>query len=119
MGVRERIIELRQANRLNKTQFAKKIGMPQPTYSKYESGERKFPLESVLQIARAFSINPLELLWEELGLSGTSAEKDYTDPIIEKTAQLMEDMPPEKRREVFNCAQEKKLLTDLLKQKAE
>ena len=119
MGVGQTIKRLREEHNLTQMQLAKMSGVPQSSLSLFETGEREISLTYATRLASALGVSPLELLWEELGLSGTSAEKDYTDPIIEKTAQLMEDMPPEKRREVFNCAQEKKLLTDLLKQKAE
>ena len=69
MSVRERIIELKNQRNLKQTDIARLSGIPQPTYTKYEKGERAFPLEAILKIANAFNVNPLELLKDECGLS--------------------------------------------------
>ena len=119
MSIRERIIRLRELKNMNKSNFAEFCKIPQPTYNKYENGERNFPLEIILQIAEQCGVSPVELLADELGLSGrVGTELDYTDPMIESVASMMASMPAEKRRDVFNYTAEKKQLIDLLKSKA-
>lgn len=69
MSVRERIIEFKHKKNLNQSDIARLSGIPQPTYNKYEKGERPFPLESILKIADALKVNPIELLRDECGLT--------------------------------------------------
>ena len=69
MSVRERILEFKHKKNLNQSDIARLSGIPQPTYNKYEKGERPFPLESILKIADALEVNPIELLRDECRLT--------------------------------------------------
>lgn len=95
MSVRDRIIELKNQRNLKQTDIARLSGIPQPTYSKYENGDRAFPLDAIIKIANAFNVNPLELLKDECGLSDTEVNtklQQVTAPKkeIHEFSQLME-----------------------------
>lgn len=53
-NVRERLIELRESNGLNKAEMAKKIGTTKLTITRYESGNIKPNLDAMLKIRDAF-----------------------------------------------------------------
>lgn len=95
MSVRDRIIELKNQRNLKQTDIARLSGIPQPTYNKYEKGERAFPLDAIIKIANALSVNPLELLKDECGLSDSEVSAKLQHVIIPKKeihefSQLME-----------------------------
>jgi Predicted transcriptional regulators len=46
-----RIKDLREDMDINQTQFAKKLGMSQTGYSKYETGENDIPTDILIKIA--------------------------------------------------------------------
>lgn len=51
----KRLRELREDNDLNQTQLAKKIGMSQTGYSKYETGENDVPTNILIKLARLYN----------------------------------------------------------------
>ena len=57
-SVCERICEIRKKfNPNNATAFAKSLGLNQPTYARYENGDRKFPLEIIEKIINLYNVN--------------------------------------------------------------
>lgn len=55
--VSERIKQLREENGLNKTEFAKRVGVNRTTITRYENGELKPTLEAMININKAFGIS--------------------------------------------------------------
>lgn len=95
MSVRDRIIELKNQRNLKQTDIARLSGIPQPTYNKYEKGERAFPLDAIIKIANALNVNPLELLKDECGLSDSEVSAQLQQATVPKKeihefSQLME-----------------------------
>ena len=84
MSVRDRIIELKNQRSLKQTDIARLSGIPQPTYNKYEKGERAFTLDAIIKIANALSVNPLELLKDECGLSDSEVSAKLQQVIVPK-----------------------------------
>lgn len=54
----QNVAAARQAVGLSQGEAALALGMPQSTYSGYESGTRKVPLSAILQIAELFKTTP-------------------------------------------------------------
>lgn len=53
----ERIIQLRQERGLDQTELAERAGLPQPTVSRIENGQRRNPnAESMRRIASALNV---------------------------------------------------------------
>jgi transcriptional regulator with XRE-family HTH domain len=56
------LIEARSSAGLTQVGLAKKLGRPQSYVSKYERGERRLDVIEFINISRAISIDPLELI---------------------------------------------------------
>lgn len=67
--VSSRVKQLREENGLNKTEFAKKVGVNRTTITRYESGELKPTLGVMIEINRAFGVS---LDW----IAGLTANKE-------------------------------------------
>lgn len=59
-----RIRDLREDRDLNQTQVAKILGMSQPGYSKYETGENDIPTMALIKLARFYNTSIDYLLGE-------------------------------------------------------
>ena len=59
-----RIRDLREDRDLNQTQVAKILGMSQPGYSKYETGENDIPTSILIKLARFYDTSIDYLLGE-------------------------------------------------------
>ena len=59
-----RIRDLREDRDLNQTQVAKILGMSQPGYSKYETGENDIPTSALIKLARFYNTSIDYLLGE-------------------------------------------------------
>lgn len=53
----ERIKELRNDNDLNQTQVAQSIHVAQTTYSDYEKGKVRIPVEALIELARLYDVD--------------------------------------------------------------
>ena len=53
----ERIRELREDNDYNQTEVAKAIHVAQTTYSDYEKGKVRIPLECVIDLAKFYDVD--------------------------------------------------------------
>lgn len=53
----ERIKELRNDNDLNQTQIARAIHVAQTTYSDYEKGKVRMPVETLIELARFYNVD--------------------------------------------------------------
>ncbi len=53
----ERVKELRDDNDLNQTQVAKAIHVAQTTYSDYEKGKVRMPVECLIQLAKFYDVD--------------------------------------------------------------
>ena len=59
---RELLIEAREGACLTQWQLAERLSRPQSYVSKFERGERRLDVVEFLDVARALSIDPLNLL---------------------------------------------------------
>lgn len=59
-----RIRDLREDHDMNQTELAKKLGMSQTGYSKYETGENDIPTSILIQLARIYNTSIDYLLGE-------------------------------------------------------
>ena len=69
-----RIRDLREDRDLNQTQVAKILGMSQPGYSKYETGENDIPTAILIRLARFYNTS-IDYL-----LNRTDEKKPYRKP---------------------------------------
>ena len=53
----ERVKELRDDNDLNQTQVAQAIHVAQTTYSDYEKGKVRMPVECLIQLAKFYDVD--------------------------------------------------------------
>lgn len=53
----ERIKELRNDNDLNQTQVARSIHVAQTTYSDYEKGKVRIPVEALIELAKFYDVD--------------------------------------------------------------
>lgn len=53
----ERIKELRNDHDLNQTQVARALHVAQTTYSDYEKGKVRIPVECLIQLARFYNVD--------------------------------------------------------------
>ena len=53
----ERVRELRNDHELNQTQVAKAIHVAQTTYSDYEKGKVRIPVECLIQLAKFYNVD--------------------------------------------------------------
>jgi transcriptional regulator with XRE-family HTH domain len=56
------LIRARQKGRLKQADLAEKLGRPQAFVSRYETGERRLDVIEFLEVCRALSIDPAEIL---------------------------------------------------------
>ena len=64
----KRIVELRKNKKWTQTEVAKKLGMSQTGYSKYETGENDIPTTILIKLAQLYHVSTdyiLELTSEE------------------------------------------------------
>ncbi|MBQ8803020.1 MAG: helix-turn-helix transcriptional regulator [Tyzzerella sp.] len=57
MRYAERIRELREDKDYNQTYVAKAIHVAQTTYSDYEKGKLRMPIECIVELARFYDVN--------------------------------------------------------------
>ncbi|MBP3591705.1 MAG: helix-turn-helix transcriptional regulator [Clostridia bacterium] len=62
--MRSRLRDLRQDHDMTQTAVAKKLGMSQTGYSKYETGENDIPTEILIKLARLYNTSIDYLLGE-------------------------------------------------------
>ncbi|CAG5068522.1 hypothetical protein DYBT9623_01253 [Dyadobacter sp. CECT 9623] len=62
-----RVVKLRTLLQLSETQFAKRIGMAQATYHRFEKGTASLNADAIGEIIRIFNVDPFWLLFGEGG----------------------------------------------------
>lgn len=67
----QRVRRLREYLQLSESQFAKKIGVAQSTYNRFEKGTASLTAEAISEIITLFDVNPYWLL---LGRGGNDPE---------------------------------------------
>lgn len=58
----KRLATIRQNKKISQTDVANKLGIAQTTYSGYENGTRKIPLELIEKLASIFDVSPTYLV---------------------------------------------------------
>lgn len=57
MNYTERVKALREDNDKNQTQIAKVLHVAQTTYSDYEKGKVRIPVESLIELAKLYNVD--------------------------------------------------------------
>ncbi|MCI9359153.1 MAG: helix-turn-helix transcriptional regulator [Lachnospiraceae bacterium] len=57
MNYTERVKALREDNDKNQTQIAKVLHVAQTTYSDYEKGKVRMPVESLIELAKLYNVD--------------------------------------------------------------
>ena len=57
MKYTERIRDLREDHDLNQTQVAKELHIAQTTYSDYEKGKVRIPIDSLIELAKLYDVD--------------------------------------------------------------
>lgn len=57
MNYTERVKALREDNDKNQTQIAKALHVAQTTYSDYEKGKVRMPVESLIELAKLYNVD--------------------------------------------------------------
>lgn len=104
--VSERLIDCRKKNGLSKVEAAKKVGVTQSGYVRYESGERKPTIQVVEAIAAAFGTSTDYLL----GLSDDPSSDRITilqseNPILFEIAKDFNQLNLSQQKRVFSYFQ--------------
>ena len=98
---------------LTQTAFAKKLGIPQNTYHRYEKGERVPDIQALSKISKGLNISADELLGlADLNhfparnghLSNSNAVLDTKDATIAKQAETILNLTRSLKKIVANCA---------------
>ena len=76
MNFRERLIKLRDENKLSQQEMADKLGVTRQTVSRWESGKSSPSLQQTAAICRAFHIDANELLGCDESSSPTEEQAD-------------------------------------------
>lgn len=75
--INEIIRDFREDNDLSQTEVAKYLKIPRSTYGHYETGNSKIPIETIIQLAKLYSITPNDLLGFSSDLVGTDISKSH------------------------------------------
>ena len=70
----ERLLRIRQAQKLSQIEFAERLGVSAGAYKNYERGEREIPSLLLLALFKEFGIDPLWVLGDE--------ENESEQPIV-------------------------------------
>ena len=96
MAIKDRIKDLRQSSHLSQTELYNITGISQAQISKFEKGLVVPSLESIFALAKAFKVNPIEILRDDLELSEEEVEpyknKISTKEPINESKQLLETL---------------------------
>ena len=79
MTVAERLVSVREANGYTRKQLAEELGMPYPTITKYENGQREPGHEYLKTISRKFGVTVDYLLGLETKKSPTPSGEGMDD----------------------------------------
>lgn len=94
MAIKDRIKDLRQSSHLSQTELYNITGISQAQISKFEKGLVVPSLESIFALAKAFKVNPIEILRDDLELLEEEVEpyknKIITKDPISESKQLLE-----------------------------
>lgn len=76
MSAGQEIKRLRESKGLSVNALAKSANVPQSSLRLYELNQRELPLSSIKPLADRLGVNPVELIYEELGISKEDALKE-------------------------------------------
>ena len=123
----QRLKQARLALNLTQKQFAERLGLKWHQIKDMESGKLLIKPEIAEQIEKIFSIN---FRWLLIGENEMFLKPEIREPkalykilksdrniITEKIITMLQDMSDEQKREILRYIEEKKLLTDLLKER--
>ena len=89
----ERLIECRKRLGITKQEAAKRIGVSQPAYLRYESGDRSPSIQVIKEIAKVYNTSPDYLLGKsESPESYTVTVDNVTNPVLFEVVQHCSEM---------------------------
>lgn len=92
---------------LSQEDISNKIGIPQTTLSRYETGERKISSTNLIRLSKLFNVSPEYLLNGEEISTGNAIIKTKNDLRKEMMAFFKSsDISEEDKQEIFNQMQE-------------
>lgn len=86
--MRDRLKKIRKAVHMNQTQFAKRVGMAQTSYSQLERGDRPILDRHVIAICKVFGVNEL---WLREGSGEMYSDTPSEDAMMELFRSIPED----------------------------
>ncbi len=112
MNVGEKIKKIRTDNKIKQADLAKKIGVPQSTLSKYETGNLRIDTDTIIDIANALDVNVLDLLdntnmqeyreyFKEVSLDGMDLLKELYDKINDNSLLLLKPLDEHLRSMIY------------------
>lgn len=119
----QRLNIARKRLHLSQNAFGKMLGVTKQTIINYEKGKTTLPKTFVLSLKELFNVNPN---WLERGEGEIFRELSqvreptpaYVTPTIEKIVRMLEGMTPDEQKEILKYLKERKLIKDLLKERA-
>ena len=89
-----RVSKLRRDMGITQSQVAKRLGITQQAYARYEAGQRKIPIDLIPELANAFSIS-IEDLW---GLTVEGKKRRGPASSLEKHFEAIKALPKKEQR---------------------
>lgn len=110
----KRLASLRQEKKMSQADISKKLGIAQTTYSGYENGARKIPLELIQSLSVIFDVSPTFLVSgqqpapniNDMSLNGLNVARAFeqADPRIQNAVCALLEIPiPNKELERKNA----------------
>lgn len=104
--MKDRLKQIRKATGMNQTDFAKKIGLVQSTYSSYESGLFDVPNKVIKSVCAIYHVSED---WLRTGEGCPEQEQTEEERFVASVADLLKDAGEERKQlamNVFHLLQE-------------
>lgn len=120
----QRLNIARKRLNLSQNAFGKMLGITKQTIINYEKGRITLPKTFILSLKELFSVNPN---WLEKGEGEMFIQPDtirekpahyIASPTLKKIVIMLEGMTPDEQKEILKYLKERKLIKDLLKERA-
>ena len=118
MSIRDNIISTLEELGWTQKDLADKVGMPKSSLNNYLKNNIQIPLPVIKKLAEALNVNPLLWIASELGISINNMPQNKGDATINSIVSMLQDMPAEERRKVFEYTEDQKLASEMRKRKA-
>lgn len=96
MTIAERLVEVREANGYTRKRLSDELGIPYPTITKYENGQREPGHDYLIAFSRKFGVTIDSILGVEI--KKAPAKLDERD---ERLIEWFRSLPPEKQKAIL------------------